>query len=82
MPCERLYAPDGHLVGHLCEPTVRTHHDGRRLWRWTDGPATGPLLVNRHGEPLDRQPGPRSRFWEVYERATGTEPAPTTLHAG
>ena len=65
MTCTRFQL--GTVRGIVCEPTIREHHDGRRTWRWEDGPATGPVLVDRQGEPLRRQPGPRSKFWDIWE---------------
>lgn len=31
-------------------------------------PYCGPILVGKRGDPLKNQPGPRSRFWDAFER--------------
>ena len=31
-------------------------------------PHCGPILVGKRGDPLKNQPGPRSRFWDAFER--------------
>lgn len=58
----------GDIAGIVCggDPQHEVF-DGRRTWRWQEGHYGGPLLVDRNGRVLDRQPGPRSRFWDVWE---------------
>lgn len=36
--------------------------DGRR-WRFEMHPMFGPAVLNSRGDPADKQPGPRSKFW-------------------
>ena len=46
---------------------------GSRTWRFEDHPHFGPSVLDRYGEPSDKQPDEDSPFWRGYEcwRAQG-----------
>lgn len=39
-----------------------------RTWRWDFHEYLGPTFVNKHGEMLKRQPGPRNPVWPAFEQ--------------
>ena len=36
-----------------------------KAWKFEMHPRFGPAVLDRHGEPADNQPGPRSPFWSA-----------------
>lgn len=38
-----------------------------RVWRFEFHRYFGPLVLGKRGEPLSRQPGSRSPFWQAFE---------------
>lgn len=60
----------GRISGVFCidawgaGPFVITHQD--KSYRFEDSDRFGPVLLNKNGEPSERQPGERSPFWDVH----------------
>ena len=48
-------------------PNLNIEVDGKR-WRFEMHSRFGPMVVNAVGDPIDNQPGPRSKFWTAVTR--------------
>lgn len=71
MGCHEIMDDSGKYFGHMCLPNIYKY-DG---YTFEDHYYLGPMLVyTRTFEPRDRQPGPRSRFWSVYENFSNFSP--------
>jgi hypothetical protein len=37
-----------------------------KVWSFEDHPRCGPIVLNKRGDPDDKQPGQRSPFWHAW----------------
>ena len=58
--CNHVSGENFHFA--ICNPVVRLV-DGGKTWFLEWHHYFGPIACNRHGDPLPKCPGPRSRFW-------------------
>ena len=49
--------------GVVCTRDTYVIYIRGKMWRFDFHPFLGPEIVNRHGDPISRQPGERSKFW-------------------
>ena len=58
----------GGVVSFPDEVNQRAKDPEGRAWRFDFDKHTGPVFLRLDGEPLKRQPGPRSPAWVAFDR--------------
>lgn len=66
MPCVKVNFRHGG-VGIVTYADVHQVIAAGHLWRFEHHWFCGPTVVTKRGEPLKRQPGPRSPFWPAHQ---------------
>jgi hypothetical protein len=61
----------------LCSADAREHEavdDRGKVWRFEMHHFCGPIVLRKDGDPVARQPGDRSAFWQAFDRWQAANP--------